>query len=171
MMNRRKIAFGKEYENLIIAGINGGRWIDAGAGRGAYTLPLAQLVDEVLAIDINKGNTNRLKEMIKQLELSNIFVREGDLTDIENYKEKIQGVLFAFSLHYQTDITFLKELLKEKKSKESFKVVIIEYIRIKPVSWVPHPYPPKKLLIELSSMQQKAEIKFRNDRYYILVLE
>ena len=164
--------FNKEYENLTTAGITGGYWIDAGCGRGAYTIPLSKLVDKVLALDLNTANLLQLQKKIEQEQIANIRLKQGDLRDRDEYKDKkLQGVLFAFSIHYQTNIEFLKELLKEKESQKGFKLVIIEYTRTTPVYWVPHPYPVEKILSKLSNIQQKAEIKFKNNRYYILVLE
>ncbi len=60
MIARRYKDYERELRNLEKAGINGGTWIDAGCGQGAYTIPLAMLVDVVIAIDQNSGHLNNL---------------------------------------------------------------------------------------------------------------
>ena len=172
MAIRRIFNSEKEYTNLLKAGIKGGYWIDAGCGHGAYTIPLAKLVDKVLAIDINRSNLNYLEKRMERETIATIELQEADLQDIDVYRKKdIQGVLFAFSLHYQPDISFLQEILKEKESKTNFKMVIIEYTRATPVYWVPHPYPEEKIIDKLTASSKKIQMKFKNDKYYILVIE
>ena len=131
MIARRYKDYERELRNLKKAGINGGTWIDAGCGQGAYTIPLAMLVDVVIAIDQNSGHLNKLDKNLKNLE-------------------------------------FLEELLNERRNKNQFTVVILEYERIIPVSWVPHPYPIEKIK-ELAQKNGKFNLKiiFQNERYYI----
>ena len=162
--------FVKENKNLQKAEIMGGNWIDAGCGQGAYTIPLAMIADSVLAIDKNPGPLKSLEKRILGLGLTNIQIKEDDLQNIEIYKRKnVQGILFAFSLHYQHNIDFILQILENKKEEKNFKIVIIEYTREKPIFWVPYPYPPevvKKLFEERKNYI--ATVKFRNERYYIL---
>ena len=44
----------KELMNLQKTEISEGRWIDAGCGQGAYTVPLSTIVDSVLLIEIHQ---------------------------------------------------------------------------------------------------------------------
>ena len=162
--------FVKENKNLQRAEIMGGNWIDAGCGQGAYTIPLAMIADSVLAIDKNTSPLKSLEKRIIGLGLTNINIKKDDLQNIENYKRKnVQGILFAFSLHYQQNIDFILQILEKKQEEKNFKIVIIEYTREKPIFWVPYPYPPEivqKLFEERK--KYKTTVKFRNDRYYIL---
>ena len=163
----------KELLNLKRTEISEGRWIDAGCGQGAYTMPLSTIVDSVLAIDRNPSNIKHLQNRLKRTAINNVLLQLGDFTDTKIYeKEEIQGVLFAFSLHYQTKLDFLQDIMRLKANNEDFKIVIIEYTRGTPVPWIPYPCPPEKIFNIMSELEGiECIIKFRNARYYILELK
>lgn len=161
--------FEKEKQNLLKANIDEGKWIDAGCGQGAYTIPLATIVTTVLGLDKNEGNLERLQRRIKETHIFNIRLKKGDLTAVSEYRlEGLRGILFAFSLHYQKNLDFLLDILQEKNDQEKFTIVVIEYVRRTPVPWVPSPCPPEKIekILQRSS-DYKMNIVFQNDRYYI----
>ena len=152
--------------------IRDGTWIDAGCGQGAYTIPLATQVEKVYAIDQNKKAIQVLNSRLQQLEITNVECTQASFNDIRQITEKnCQGVLFAFSLHYQENIEFLTEILQEKETQEHFKIVIIEYMRTEPVYWVPNPCPPEKVINKIpKNGSYRLEINYQNDRYYILTM-
>lgn len=165
--------YDKEYDNLNKCTIEGGTWIDAGSGQGAYTIPLAVLTTKVIAVDRNESSLKRLEERAKRLRVENIKIKKGDIQDLNLYKEgDIKGVVYAFSLHYQKNINFIGELLEQKEEKKDFKIVIIEYMRTTPVPWVPEPCPPERVLQVLRTKRNYEAIeKFRNNRYYIMEIK
>ena len=173
-MKKKKLrGYERELQNLNRAKIRGGVWIDAGCGQGAYTLPLAILTDKVYAIDQNRAAIQILKSRLQQEELKNVECKQGNFNDSTIFLEKkIEGVLFAFSLHYQEKIDLLVEILQAQSTQEHFRIVILDYMRTEPVYWVPKPCPPSKILhmIENNSLY-KAEINYQNGRYYILTID
>lgn len=173
MTNRRFDGYEKEYQNLLKANISAGRWIDAGCGRGAYTIPLSGLVDSVLAIDQNTSKLSNLQNKLELLEITNIELKHADfrnklvLTDGD-----FDGVLFTFSLHYASNLLFLTEFLEQKVQQRNFKIIIIEYTRTIPVPWVPYPCPPNKIekLVEALDIYE-IDNKYQNNRYYIIEIK
>lgn len=169
MVIRKYKWYERELQNLQRAEIKNGFWIDAGCGQGAYTIPLALLVDKVLAIDRDSSNLDRLEKKINEMNIQNITIENADFTrNMLKQAKEIDGILFAFSLHYQKNLVFLEEILKEKEEKMDFKIVILEYERTIPVPWVPHPYPIGKIreLVKRNGIFN-LEIIFQNNRYYI----
>ena len=166
------LGYEKEKENLLKAEIKKGHWIDAGCGHGAYSIPLSQLVDFVTAIDINRKALEHLQKVINKSHISNINLIQGDIRELDNYKLiDIEGILFAFSLHYQKDLEFLLNLITKIGNKQ-LRIVIIEYTRTTPVSWVPYPYPPQKLMNLLNKNDSlELGLRFQNNRYYILTAD
>ena len=81
MIEKKVKGFEKEYENLKKCNIEGGTWIDAGSGQGAYTIPLAVLVSDVIAIDKNKKSLKTLEERVEKLGIENIIIKFGDIQD------------------------------------------------------------------------------------------
>lgn len=75
--------FGIVGRTLVeLAGLQpGGRVLDLGCGRGAATLPAADLVGpsgHVLAIDLAEGMVSRLREQVETAGLSQVTCRVGD---------------------------------------------------------------------------------------------
>ena len=71
----------KELLNLKRTEISEGRWIDAGCGQGAYTMPLSTIVDSVLAIDRNPSNIKHLQNRLKRKGIKNVEFLQIDFTD------------------------------------------------------------------------------------------
>lgn len=154
-------------KNLKIANIQGKIWLDAGCGEGAYTIPLSQLVSRVIAVDQDKYKIEKLQTLIKQKELSTIQVIRGNFFTINLDFEPMDGILFAFSLHYSSEpykaIYNLKKYLKS-----GGMIIIIDYNRITPVPWVPFPINRDMALDLLKQANLRTiEIPFQNNRFYI----
>ena len=157
----------KNLQQLQLCDISGGTWIDAGCGRGTYTFPLATLVDMVIGVDksstlisrLNNSNTN------KAVSFQTVNFEFEELSS-----EPVDGVLFAFSLHYlkHPEKTIRNALTCLRNNQSS--IIIIEYTTRVPVPWIPHPIPLKKIesILKESFDGVEANLVFKNDRYYIL---
>src|SRR4051794_28233962 len=97
-----------DHVGLIRAGIEGAgpRWLELGAGEGAFTLALADLLGpggDILALDRDRGALRRLEEEMGRR------APETELrTSVEDFREALpigpfDGVLAANSLHFVDD--------------------------------------------------------------------
>lgn len=137
-----------EYEQLLAACINGDIWVDAGCGTGTYTFPLSKIVSYVIAFDNNKRNIERLNQKIKSENKIETYIH--DFNDPNWPASEVDGVLFAFSLHYHPE--------PERAVQNAFntvkqggEIVIIDYTSGFVVPWVPNPIPIKKIQLIIES--------------------
>ncbi|MFW9998043.1 MAG: class I SAM-dependent methyltransferase [Candidatus Odinarchaeota archaeon] len=153
-------------KQLQACGISGGTWVDAGCGWGAYTLPLSTLASKVIAIDKNRSNVSYLKNLPSLP--GNIEIHTKDFNSEHFCDEPVNGVLFAFSLHYQLDPDLpLKNAYRQVISGGT--IIVIDYTRTKPVPWVPYPLPRKEVVNLLESIDlTQVETVFENKRFYIV---
>ena len=82
----------------------GGFWADLGAGSGAFTLALSELVglgSEIYAIDRDKGALSKLEQLHRARfgTSKNIHIVRGDFT-VPLSLPPLDGVLMANSLHF-----------------------------------------------------------------------
>ncbi|MHA2363051.1 MAG: class I SAM-dependent methyltransferase [Candidatus Hodarchaeales archaeon] len=141
-------------------------WIDAGCGDGTYTLPLASLVSYVIAIDKNHHYIDKLK---KNTNLTNINFIIRDFYKEKLYHSMVDGVLFAFSLHYNKKPLIALENAVNNLKDPLGSIIIIDYTSKIPKPWVP--YPITKNSAEQVLMKtgiKKIKIIFDNRRFYIL---
>ncbi|MHA2296518.1 MAG: class I SAM-dependent methyltransferase [Candidatus Hodarchaeales archaeon] len=141
-------------------------WVDAGCGQGTYTLALAGMVSKVIAIDKNRLDITYLKN--HPLLPENVEVSFSDFNWEKFYEEWVDGVLFAFSLHYQPDREIPLKNAYEQIVNNG-QVIIVDYTRISPVPWIPYPLPKERLLKLLTYIGFKnIEQVFQNRRFYIV---
>ncbi len=120
----------------------GGTWADFGAGSGAFTLALRELVGEsaqILAIDKDRGSLQELERQYRSRFgeagglrlLATDFSRPLDLPPLD-------GALMANSLHYFRD---QEKVLGQVRStmKVNGAFVLVEYNVDSGNMWVPHP--------------------------------
>lgn len=111
----------------------GGRWADLGAGEGAFTLALAELLGpdaHVIAVDkdaralraIGHGIETRVADFTKPL----------DLHDLD-------GILMANSLHYVRDKAPVLERVRGML-KPAGSLIVVEYEGDRGNPWVPYPF-------------------------------
>ncbi|MDP9282943.1 MAG: class I SAM-dependent methyltransferase [Chloroflexota bacterium] len=117
----------------------GGTWADLGAGTGAFTLALAELVGpggNVIAVDRDRG---ALRDLERALRPGGATVRTlaADFTKpIE--LESLDGVVMANSLHFVRDKAPVLGLV-HSMLKPSGRLLLVEYDADRGNAWVPHP--------------------------------
>jgi SAM-dependent methyltransferase len=111
----------------------GGSWADLGAGEGAFTLALAELLGpgaHIIAVDkdaralraVGHGIETRVADFTKPL----------DLRDLD-------GVVMANSLHFVRNKRPLLEAVRSML-KPGAPLVVVEYSTDRGNPWVPHPF-------------------------------
>ena len=110
----------------------GGRWVDLGAGEGAFTLALAELLGpeaRIIAIDrdatalreIGDGIETRVADFTKPLGLSDL-----------------DGVVMANSLHFVRDKLRVLGAVRQMLKPDG-RLIMIEYGSDRGNPWVPYP--------------------------------
>jgi ubiquinone/menaquinone biosynthesis C-methylase UbiE len=121
---------------------SGGAWADFGAGTGAFTLALRELVGReatIYAVDRDRGALHRLESAHRSrfhttdhlIPLNQDFTRPLDLPPLD-------GIVMANSLHYYKDkekvLRHVREFLKPNGM-----LLLIEYNVDSGNVWVPYP--------------------------------
>lgn len=114
-------------------GKSGGRWADLGAGEGAFTLALADLIGpegHIVAVDRDAGALRAIGRGIETRVTD--FTRPLDLSELD-------GVVMANSLHFVRDkepvLRSVREMLRA-----GGRLIIVEYGTDRGNHWVPHPF-------------------------------
>ncbi|NND32458.1 MAG: class I SAM-dependent methyltransferase [Saprospiraceae bacterium] len=142
---------------LIEAGIDRDQkiWADLGAGSGIFTLALDRLLGfgaTIFAID--QQLTILRENLKKKYTKSQIHLYEEDFSGSMPFLPKLDGILLANSLHYVRDQkAFLSRLISDQL-KPGGRLIIIEYDRYDPNSYVPYPLP----LVNLERICVKLDI-------------
>ncbi len=114
-------------------GARGGAWADLGAGEGAFTLALADLLGpsaHIVAID---KDARALKSIADRFEVRVAdFTRPLDLHDLD-------GVLMANSLHFVRDKQPALEAV-HSMVRQGGRLIIVEYGTDRGNPWVPYPF-------------------------------
>ena len=114
-------------------GERGGRWADLGAGEGAFTLALADLLGpeaHVTAVDKDAGALQSIQGRF-EVRVAD-FTRPLELHDLD-------GVLMANSLHYVRDKQPVLEAVR-KMLRPGGRLIIVEYGADRGNPWVPYPF-------------------------------
>jgi ubiquinone/menaquinone biosynthesis C-methylase UbiE len=129
-----------DHVRLLRDGVTpGGAWADLGAGAGAFTLALAELVGpggEVIAVDRDSG---ALRDLERALRPGGAAVRtlSGDFTKpIE--LPPLDGVVMANSLHFVRDKAPVLARV-HRMLRPSGRLLLVEYDADKGNHWVPYP--------------------------------
>jgi ubiquinone/menaquinone biosynthesis C-methylase UbiE len=129
-----------DHVRLLKDGVTrGGTWADLGAGTGAFTLALAELVGpggEVIAVDRDPGALRDLERAVRPggatvRTLAGDFSKPIDLPNLD-------GIVMANSLHFVKDKTPVLALM-HRMLKPSGRLVLVEYDADKGNYWVPYP--------------------------------
>lgn len=129
-----------DHVRLLREGVTrGGTWADLGAGTGAFTVALAELVGaggEVIAVDRDRG---ALRELERALRGEGAAVRTlgADFTKpIE--LPALDGVVMANSLHFVRDKAPVLALVR-RLLQASGRLLLVEYDADRGNQWVPYP--------------------------------
>jgi precorrin-6B methylase 2 len=119
-------------------------WADIGAGSGAFTLALAELIGpggQIYAIDKDRGALRRLqKTMQTQFPAVTTHLRVADFSKKLDLPP-LDGVVMANALHFQpyrnqeTVVRSLKSYLRP-----GGRLIVVEYNIDRGNYWVPHPF-------------------------------
>lgn len=129
---------------LIRGGVpsKGGRWADLGAGDGAFTLALADVLGpgaQITALDKDAAGLVRLEgELGRRYRDTELQVVKGDFSRPLALHD-IDGVVMANSLHFLKDkrpaLSNVYEILKP-----GGHLIVVEYGADRGNPWVPHPF-------------------------------
>ncbi len=133
-----------ELVGLLRDGIDakGGRWADLGAGEGAFTLALADLLGpgaNITAVDRDEVSMRGLSaEMAKKFPGTELEVVAADFTRPTSLSS-LDGIVMANSLHFVRDkrpvLARVHEMLKP-----GGRLIVVEYGSDRGNPWVPHPF-------------------------------
>jgi len=120
---------------LIDGGVRGAgpRWADLGAGEGAFTQALADVLGPTAGIVAVDRDARALRAIAGRFE-----TRVADFTRPLDLRE-LDGVLMANSLHFVRDKHPVLEAVRAML-KPSGRLVIVEYGADRGNMWVPHPF-------------------------------
>ncbi|MBF6591206.1 MAG: methyltransferase domain-containing protein [Ktedonobacterales bacterium] len=133
----------EDHVTLLRDGVVGGGrvWADLGAGTGAFTLALADLLGpdgEIYAVDKDRGALSRLGEAMRARfpavawhALVADFARPLSLASLD-------GVVMANSLHFVRQKDSVLQLVRGYL-KPGGRLLLVEYNADRGNPWVPHP--------------------------------
>jgi SAM-dependent methyltransferase len=133
-----------DHVGLIRAGVEGAgrRWLELGAGEGAFTLALADVLGtggEIVAVDRDAGALRRLgAEIGRRFPGTTLTTVVGDFRDALP-DGPFDGVLAANSLHFVADP--LAVVLRARATlRPGGRLIVVEYDADRGNPWVPHPF-------------------------------
>ena len=120
----------------------GGRWADLGAGEGAFTLALADLLGSgahITAVDRDASSLRRLEAgMGKRPDSAVVEVMVADFTRTVGLSG-LDGVVMANSLHFVRDKRLVLESV-HGMLRPGGSLLVVEYGADRGNPWVPHPF-------------------------------
>jgi ubiquinone/menaquinone biosynthesis C-methylase UbiE len=133
-----------DHVALLARGVTqgeGGTWADLGAGTGAFTLALADLIGThgiIHAIDRDRGALAELRSaFVSAVPRAELRVRAADFTRRLDLSD-LDGVVMANSLHFVDDRTAVLGLVRGYL-KHGGRLLVVEYDSDHGNDWVPHP--------------------------------
>ena len=120
---------------LLAPGIadKGGRWADLGAGEGAFTLALAELLGSDAHITAVDKDATALRAIGPGIETRVAdFTKPLDLHDLD-------GVVMANSLHFVKNKAPVLESVRAML-RPGGRLIVVEYSGDRGNPWVPHPF-------------------------------
>jgi ubiquinone/menaquinone biosynthesis C-methylase UbiE len=159
-----------DHLDLIRDGVAPGVWADLGAGAGAFTLALADLLGpggRIVSVDRDRGALRRQRLAVEARfpatavqYLQADFTRPLDLAPLD-------GVVMANSLHFvrrkEPVLALVRGLLRA-----GGRLVLVEYDADRGSPWVPHPlsYPTWERVAAGSGFEGTRLLARRPSRYF-----
>jgi ubiquinone/menaquinone biosynthesis C-methylase UbiE len=126
----------------------GGRWADLGAGEGAFTLALADLLGpgaHITAVDKDpRGMRDIPREMGKRYPGVTVDTMAADFTTPIDLND-LDGVVMANSLHFVRNKQPVLESVR-RMLRLGGRLIIVEYGADKGNPWVPYPFSDERWL-------------------------
>ena len=133
-----------DHVALLARGVTqgeGGTWADLGAGTGAFTLALADLIGPhgvIHAIDRDRAALAELRSaFVSAVPQAELRVRNADFTRRLDLSD-LDGVVMANSLHFVDDKVAVLALVRGYL-KHGGRLLLVEYDSDRGNDWVPHP--------------------------------
>jgi len=133
-----------DHVALLAGGVTqgeGGTWADLGAGTGAFTLALADLIGPhgiIHAIDRDRVALAELRTaFVSAVPQAELRVRGADFTHPLDLSD-LDGVVMANALHFVEDKSAVLALVREYL-KHRGRLLLVEYDSDRGNVWVPHP--------------------------------
>ena len=160
-----------DHVNLIRPGIPtpGGVWADLGAGAGAFTLALAELIGpagQIYAVDKNRGALKRLEKAVRAhqpaLTLQTIAADFGQPLPLP----ALDGLIMANSLHFVRHKEPVLRLLR-RYLRPGGRLILVEYGTDRGNYWVPYPfsYPSWEALAARAGFVETSLLAKRPSRF------
>lgn len=147
----------------IDASMGGQVWHDLGAGRGSFTMALAELLDNESKIYAVDKDDHALKS-IKQVDYgAKISIVAADFTGASFSIDRSDGILMANALHYVEDQSSFLFVMRDRFLLPRGRLIIVEYERRRPNQWVPFPIEFRQLKeialrVGFSSVEKLGEV-------------
>jgi ubiquinone/menaquinone biosynthesis C-methylase UbiE len=133
-----------DHVGLIRGGVQGSgpRWLELGAGEGAFTLALADCLGpagSIVALDRDGRALGRLADTVAAT-FPGVSVR----TEVADFRRALpagpfDGVLAANSLHFTDDPVAVLRAAAARLAPAG-RIVVVEYDADRGNPWVPHPF-------------------------------
>lgn len=160
-----------DHVALLSKGVpkSGDVWADLGAGSGAFTLALAELLgpnSTIFAVDKSSSDLRRLNRAVQQqFPQTHLQLLQADFTE-ELTLPPLDGIVMANSLHFLAS----KEPFLQKMRgwlKENGRFLLVEYNVDQGNRWVPYPisYPVWSRLAKQVGFQHTELLATRPSRF------
>jgi ubiquinone/menaquinone biosynthesis C-methylase UbiE len=120
----------------------GGRWADLGAGEGAFTLALADLLGpgaQIVAVDKNASALSQLgRQMADRFPGVRVETRAADFTRPLGLSD-LDGIVMANSLHFVRDKAPVLATVRAMLAPGG-RLIVVEYGADRGNPWVPYPF-------------------------------
>jgi len=136
-------------------------WADLGAGEGAFTLALAELLGpgaHITAVDTDARALGAIGHGIETRIAD--FTRPLDLHDLD-------GIVMANSLHFVRNKASVLELVRDML-RPGGRLIVVEYSTDRGNPWVPHPftYATWVRMAEAAGLQGTEQLHSVPSRYF-----
>jgi ubiquinone/menaquinone biosynthesis C-methylase UbiE len=132
-----------DHVDLLRAGVTpGGIWADLGAGTGAFTLALAELLGaggDIYAVDRDAGALRELERaMMARYPQVRLHPLLADFTHPLDLPP-LAGIVLANALHFVRDKAAALRQIKTYL-RPGGRLLVVEYNTDSGTAWVPHPF-------------------------------